>query len=493
MADTSMRDLLTDGLPVYLSTQLPTVEPGQNPFEVYLTSFNELLYPPPTRGFTARTWALVALAGLQIVITIIYMSVVASAGKVHFLRRVKRPEGTHFIVHPLWGSFFEIAAGGMVIFAAIRYYNAYVLRGNLNGIVALHATTWIPLWLAYWTHVIANTQALALMSNKTIVRPHLLNWLAYGVPVAIFAPLITLSCMAEHRWQVSLSMQFAIRAQLEQGNTAYQANPQTAIANLLPILSDYKALLSYIKYNVVLVRAISAIFIFQLGLALIMNYANFSLLKHVSETLVYNRSGRSQNIALLTGDETIPNEKSQAGTQLGTQSMGPAQGATSTLRQGAAEYTAHIHRLAGLKSVIIVVLGVGGIVCTLGIAVAIITAIKPLDVLTTFWLDEFCGTAISWAYILLIIPAKIAQIVQHFMQIKEAKMMTQQQINSDDFEKGQLSGGTAVNSADSLGLKLEMPDQSSKSGDAKRLSDLWQPLADSDIKVDETVVTRVAE
>ncbi|GAA93969.1 uncharacterized protein L969DRAFT_45472 [Mixia osmundae IAM 14324] len=446
---------------------------GVNPFEALLGHLASTLYPTPSHGFEARLWTLSALSGVHIIVSIVFMIVSMPKGRFYFFKVVKRSEGSFVAMNPLFELMLETLSGGLIIYSCAMYYRAYIRRGDLSSIVPLHALTWVPLWSAYWSHIIANIQALSIMPAKTIVRPYLLTWLAYGVPFVIFVPVVTLAGIAWHQWLHILDLIHALQTNLRQGDALYQTDPASAIAYLQTLTPQLQSLSQSEDRLALYAKAISVTWVIKLVVALVGTYFSVAMLKHISATLAYHTRGNTQRVTV--PDEMVTLDVSRS--EFKSQHLEPGRGIASMIQRDA-ERATRIQRLTGLKWAIAVLSIVGTIVCTVSLVAALITAIRPAETLDRWPVNEYVSLGISWAYIILIIPARIAQITQHLLQSKRQKaQVTQVNGSEDDCDK---DASTMKGSADSLGLKLELPTQAINARAAKPSSDLWQPPSGSD-------------
>ncbi|GAA96919.1 uncharacterized protein L969DRAFT_105494 [Mixia osmundae IAM 14324] len=402
-----------------------------DPFQAYLAAFEPLLFPKPSPGFEGRLWALAALSGGHIIVTTLYMLVWAMGNRTHFIRRVIRPDGSFWIINPLWGSTFEIMSGAVIIFSCVQYHRAYILRdiNALGSVISLHALTWAPLWLAFWSHLIANIQALSIMSAKTpVIRPHLLNCIAIITPIIIFGPLLTISLVADHKWSQILNIIRPLRSQLQSDSIAFQANPATAVAALQALAPSLLLVQKLNRQLLVLGKAIAAVWIVKIKIALAANVFNCVLLKRLSESLKFTRRRD-----LVPVEECAPTDKTKWSSQPESTFSVPAHTRTTSLQT--IERLGYVHRLEALRSVIAVVFFVGAVVCTISLTIALITAFDTSRVMTDWALVELASTGISWGNTVLIIPAKSAQIYQALRHRKEyQRAVRQQAATSDSFE-----------------------------------------------------------
>ncbi|GAA93968.1 uncharacterized protein L969DRAFT_92909 [Mixia osmundae IAM 14324] len=399
--------------PTSLSTSLPDVPVGQDPFDYYIAISEELIHPTPTGGYEARLWALTALASVHILLTTVHMSMTMRSSKLYICKRVKRPEGYYIIVNPMLAPACEIAAGAVIIASGETYRRVYVQQIGSCSELALHALTWVPLWVAYVVHVVVNSQALALMTTKSIISPHWLNWVAYGLPACILIPLITLGNVADHRLDGITASFVQIKSELQAGQSLYAGSSQAAKMVLTRVYADYDTVILRSRHLVGMIRGIYALWVLKLFIGLAANYSSLLLLKHITETLRYHREQIIRSTTTDKGD--VDAEKDIALTV--TLSYGTAERSRDT------NYRAHVVRLAELKLVMAVVIVIGTITCISGMAIALLGSIVPFDALLDFPTNEVVGCLISWVYLLLIIPARGVQICRYIWR-RNNKVMT---------------------------------------------------------------------
>ncbi|KAK4057514.1 hypothetical protein OIO90_001583 [Microbotryomycetes sp. JL221] len=156
---------------------LPNVEPGQNPYRVYIRALNDAMYRDPTPGLRVRLLTLLSLNLFYLVLAIAYIILLVFESRKHararlqtrrfwLFRLVQRPSGRYIVSNQrALCSIMSIIVGAVSIAYLSDVYNVYVDKGSQTNTSAWRAYIFLPLFAHGWIISWGGLQALILTTD----------------------------------------------------------------------------------------------------------------------------------------------------------------------------------------------------------------------------------------------------------------------------------------------------------------------------------------
>ncbi|BGP03270.1 Proteophosphoglycan 5 [Rhodotorula toruloides ATCC 204091] len=310
--------------------QFPPVPEGVNPY-LYIERYLHYLFNPlPTPGFDARLYVLWALMGYGIVMSIVYLCLMA----VEYRRRdkrfwlwrlVSRSNGRYIVgnQHALF-ALFSLASCAVLVGYNNNFRRAALLQRFQARAYFWRSLVWIPLIVHAWISSWSNLQA-AILSSQKATKTHILSpKLANGLYIAgflVLIPVIVLDVYTAFAWTKTWDAGMVLRTTL---TSLGQARPNdSAQAAETAIAAQFNKVADKLQFFIHMLQAVHALYVFTMLVIIGVNLGGLGLLFTLRRQIKFNSRRLSSQIRT-SSHPAHASSTAGAGSSIGTPLASPA-------------------------------------------------------------------------------------------------------------------------------------------------------------------------